>query len=214
MYQLGEWGGGRDGRRVRGRKHCICSLCGVWRLAASGTDPSAVRRPASCMHQWSPAQHEKGQLPLETRWQNDVFAAVYTEPASGSLSLCADIHRRASTFNLTKCQTLCCFTFRRLPCWEEGEHVLLLQLHGGSVVVFFFFFLWGWFHTAARNVRLEESCSCCCGFTSPSVFPLRLHLSPGIDGGSLRKLSRVMKGLELQRCLWKNTLLLWTHDAL
>lgn len=140
MYQLGEWGGGRDGRRVRGRKHCICSLCGVWRLAASGTDPSAVRRPASCMHQWSPAQHEKGQLPLETRWQNDVFAAVYTEPASGSLSLCADIHRRASTFNLTKCQTLCCFTFRRLPCWEEGEHVLLLQLHGGSVVVFIFFF--------------------------------------------------------------------------
>lgn len=141
MYQLGESGGGGDGRRVRGRKHCICSLCGVWRLAASGTDPSAVRRPASCMHQWSPAQHEKGQLPLETRWQNDVFAAVYTEPASGSLSLCVDIHRRASTFNLTKCQTLCCFTFRRLPCWEEGEHVLLLQLHGGSVVVFFVFSL-------------------------------------------------------------------------
>lgn len=82
QYQL--WGGGRRSVRGNTKKNvAICSPCGAWSLAASGTDPSAVRRPFSCMHRWFPAQHEKGQLPLDALWQNDVSAAIYTEPAAG-----------------------------------------------------------------------------------------------------------------------------------
>lgn len=111
--------------------------------------------------------------------------------------VCVDIHLRASTFNLTKCPTLCCSTLLR-GRWTRVITTAAWRKRGR-----FFFFSLGVIPHCCRNVRLEESCSCCCGFTSPSVFLLRLHLSPSIDGGSLRKLSRVMKGLELQHYLWK-----------
>lgn len=56
----------------------IPAVRGVWQLQGQSR-----QRPASCTPQWSPAQREKGQLPLDPRRQADVSAAIYADARLG-----------------------------------------------------------------------------------------------------------------------------------
>lgn len=56
----------------------VPAVHGVWQLQGQSR-----QRPASCTPQWSLAQREKGQLPLDPRRQADVSAAVYADARLG-----------------------------------------------------------------------------------------------------------------------------------
>lgn len=60
------------------RGTCISSSCGAQRLAASGRDSAAWRRPALCGLHCSPSQREKGRLPLHTFYKTALEQFVVT----------------------------------------------------------------------------------------------------------------------------------------
>lgn len=123
----------------------VPAVHGVWQLQGQSR-----QRPASCTPQWSPAQREKGQLPLDRRRQADVSAAIYANARLGT-----DIHLSASTLKSAKCQTLS--WFRCLARCDDAERLVVLQLREYSSSPS----TWRKVSHRFRNARHEESCSSC-----------------------------------------------------
>lgn len=183
-------------------------------LGASGTDPSAVRRPflVYALVVSSTAWERSASIRYTvTEWclcNNLYQASWWLLVILLTTNVCVDSHPRVSTFNLEKCQTLCYFGFRYLGCWEEDEHVKLLQLHRGNVVSVVFFSL-GVIPDLLQECEAWRVMQLLC-FTV--AFPLKPHLSWSTGWSSPKmKYCDLRKRIPLE---WKHTAHLLTCHVL
>lgn len=148
----------------------VPAVPGVWQLQGRSR-----QRPTSCTPQWSPAQREKGQLPLDPRRQADVSAAIYADARLG-------IRYSSECEHLEVSQMSNFALVQMLSVWSYCSRVNILLL----------LLPWRKVSHRFRNARHEESCSSCRFMNSARLSVWTFHMSPAVITQETKTLSRCL----------------------